>query len=252
MEYAFIIEPLAFTAFESEDEQIRQCKEWGLLSDKAAKAKTYAYKGYGTNIACQIVGYVDKITAVIELEGGQRHCIHPAYLKEMQASSFARRLTSSAEETEPTAAEEPAPPPTEEEAPDAAIALPAEEETPAAEQQEDTEETAKPPGKAKKGKAAKLELPEDKVKMVATVQEFTTVPNNFSDNDDEVIIYEAVSIQEPELEIGTAWSSNSATLKKLELNVGDVITFEAKIIAKKLTKHPVPYKINNPSKLQKQ
>ncbi|MEF3306444.1 hypothetical protein PV407_25145, partial [Paenibacillus sp. GYB003] len=107
-----------------------------------------------------------------------------------------------------------------------------------------------PKGKAKK--APKLELPEDKVKMTATVKEFTTVPNNFSDSDDEVIVYESVAVLEPQqLDIGAAWSSNSATLKKLELEVGDRLTFEAKIVAKKLTKHPVPYKINNPSKLQK-
>ncbi|MDF2662579.1 MAG: hypothetical protein K0Q94_5370, partial [Paenibacillus sp.] len=93
---------------------------------------------------------------------------------------------------------------------------------------------------------------EDKVKMTATVQEFTTVPNNFSDNDDEVIIYEAVSITDPEIEVGVAWSSHSATLKKLGLAVGDTISFEGKIVAKKLTKHPVPYKINNPAKIQKQ
>ncbi|MBJ8193109.1 hypothetical protein JDS79_40945, partial [Bacillus cereus] len=68
--------------------------------------------------------------------------------------------------------------------------------------------------KAKKGKAPKLELPEEKVKMTATVQEFTTVPNNFSDTEDEVIIYEAVAITDPPLEVGVAWSSHSATLKK--------------------------------------
>jgi hypothetical protein len=78
------------------------------------------------------------------------------------------------------------------------------------------------------------------------------VPNNFSDNEDEVVIYEAVSIAEPETEIGAAWSSHSATLKKMELEIGDTITFECKIVAKKLTKHPVPYKINNPAKIQKE
>ena len=77
------------------------------------------------------------------------------------------------------------------------------------------------------------------------------MPNNFSDTDDEVIIYEAVSILEPAIEVGTAWSSHSATLKKLELAIGDIVTFECKIVAKKLSKHPVPYKINNPGKMQK-
>ncbi|MNJ48440.1 hypothetical protein D3C77_436330 [compost metagenome] len=78
------------------------------------------------------------------------------------------------------------------------------------------------------------------------------MPNHFSDNDDEVIIYENVAASEPELEIGDAWSSHSATIKKLELEIGDTITFEAKIVAKKLTRHPVPYKLNNAAKIQKQ
>jgi hypothetical protein len=117
-----------------------------------------------------------------------------------------------------------------------------------------TSSAAKPKAKtAGKAKSVKIELPEGKVKMSAVVKEFTTVPNHFSDNDDEIIIYEAVTITEPEvIDIGEAWSSHSATMKKQELEVGDVLTFEAKIIKKKLTRNPVPYKINNPSKLQKE
>ena len=65
-----------------------------------------------------------------------------------------------------------------------------------------------------------------------------------------MVIYEAVAIAEPETEIGTAWSNHSATLKKLKMEVGDTIRFEGKIVAKKLTKHPVPYKINNPAKIE--
>lgn len=120
--------------------------------------------------------------------------------------------------------------------------------------QNSTTADAKPKAKtASKSKAIKIDLPDGKVKMSAVVKEFTTVPNHFSDNDDEVIIYEAVAITEPELiEIGEAWSSHSATMKKQELEVGDILSFEAKIIKKKLTRNPVPYKINNPSKIQKE
>lgn len=50
--------------------------------------------------------------------------------------------------------------------------------------------------------------------MVATVKEFTTIPNHFSDNDDEVVIYENTAVVEPEIEIGDAWSSHSATMKR--------------------------------------
>jgi len=305
MAHAFTIEPSTYYAFDTEAAQIKQCKEWGLLSEKAVKTKTFFYKGNGMNMACTIVGFVDKMTAVIEFEDNERHCIHPAYLKEMQAANYGQKPAIAAEEaTEPgtadperaesqDAAEEIASPDTREPAAAApasdepgirepvaaeaetadpslsepvghepenaeperldmkaaseAEALPAGE---AANEEPAAEQPAK--GKAKRGKAEKLQLPEEKVKMTATVQEFTTVPNNFSDNDDEVVIYEAVSILEPATDIGTAWSSHSATLKKLELAIGDTITFEAKIIAKKLTKHPVPYKINNPAKIQKQ
>lgn len=245
MVHAFIIEPIAYNPFEDENAQLEQCKEWGLLSDKATRTKSFLYKGNGTNLTCGIVGYVDKLTAVIELDNGQRHCIHPSYLKEMQAASFGRRITAAAEaeseDAEPDVVREEAA------APEEANAEP----TTVGETVPDAIEEA-PKGKASKKKSDKLQLPEEKVKMTATVQEFTTVPNNFSDNDDEVIIYEAVSITDPETEVGVAWSSHSATLKKLELAVGDTITFEGKIVAKKLTKHPVPYKINNPAKIQKQ
>ncbi|MCP1309309.1 hypothetical protein [Paenibacillus tyrfis] len=246
----FLIEPAAYTAFSDEAALIEQCKEWNLLSEKASKAKTFFYKRNGLMLACRLIGFVDKMTAVIELEDKRLHCIHPSYLKEMQASTYGQKSAVGAEDAaEPvsavpavTATETSLEPPPELEAPEV--------KKPQAEEPETAEQPTK--GKTKKEKAPKLQLPEEKVKMTATVKQFTTVPNNFSDNDDEVIIYEAVSIAEPATEIGEAWSSNSATMKKLELDIGDTITFEAKIIAKKLTRHPVPYKINNPSKIQKQ
>jgi hypothetical protein len=248
MVHAFIIEPLAYNAFENEANQLERCREWGLLTEKATKTKAFFYKGHGMNLACSIVGYVDKMTAVIEFDNEQRHCIHPSFLKEMQASGYSQRLLAAADETaESTESAETA----ELESAETEIpqqVVPVVDEVKAEEPKRNVEASA---GKAKKEKAQKIELPEDKVKMTATVQEFTTVPNNFSDNEDEVIIYEAVSIMEPGIEIGAAWSSHSTTLKKLELAIGDTITFEAKIIKKKLTKHPVPYKINNPSKIQK-
>ncbi|MCZ8515551.1 hypothetical protein O9H85_24715 [Paenibacillus filicis] len=261
--HSSIIEPTTYHVFENEAAQLEQCKEWNLLSEKASKAKVFFYKRNGLSLPCSIIGYVDKMTAVIELENKQLHCIHPSYLKEMQAANYGQRPAAAAEEAAETAGSEPVGAEPE----GSATETPQEEASPAAEpvkleameadaagnQAEETApEEPSPKGKAKKEKASKLQLPEDKVKMTATVKEFTTVPNNFSDNDDEVIIYEAVSILEPETEIGDAWSSNSATLKKLELEIGDKIAFEAKIVSKKLTRHPVPYKINNPSKIQKE
>ncbi|UQZ35194.1 hypothetical protein C2I18_17700 [Paenibacillus sp. PK3_47] len=250
MEYPFAIEPQYYTAFDSEDEMIERCKEWGLLSEKATRSKTFYYKGNGMNIPCSILGYADDMTAVIGLDNGQKHCIHPSYLKEMQASGYAVKNTAAQgtevpeDDTVKEAAEDP------QEAQESAAPEAAQDiESPV--QEVSVKEPAKP--KATKAKTPKFELPEGKVKMTATVKEFTTVPNHFSDNDDEIVVYEAAAITDadPEITVGEVWSSYSATLKKQELEVGDRLTFEAKIIKKKLTKHPVAYKINNPAKIQK-
>jgi len=257
MVHAFTIEPKTYSAFENEAEQIEKCKEWGLLSEKATKTKAFFYKGNGMNLACEIIGFVDKMTAVIKLENKQQHCIHPSYLKEMQASNYGQKPLALAVETiESEAVDLETQAETQQKVEAEAEIIEAErgefnEEANEAANVEKPKVEAAPKGNSKKEKAPKLQLPEDKVKMTATVKEFTTVPNNFSDSEDEVVIYEAVSIEEPATEIGAAWSSHSTTLKKLELEIGDTITFEGKIVAKKLTKHPVPYKINNPSKIQK-
>lgn len=284
MTYAFMIEPQDFIALDNEDELIEKCQEWGLLSGKATKLKTFYYKGNGLNMPCTIIGYVDHMAAVIQLDNGQKHCIHPSYLKEMQASSYSARSISNAgsdRSTESTTSDTvvPVTPADVTPTPDALAnpdGIPADLDD---SDDTDTDEfssglkgdpdglveeyvgpqsgaasDAKPKAKtASKAKSLKIDLPEGKVKMSAVVKEFTTVPNHFSDNDDEVIIYEAVTITEPDvIDVGEAWSSHSATVKKQELEVGDVITFEAKIIKKKLTRNPVPYKINNPSKIQKE
>jgi hypothetical protein len=289
MAYTFMIEPQYYNALENEDELIEKCQEWGLLSEKATKVKTFYYKGNGLNMPCTIVGFVDHMAAVIQLDNEQKHCIHPSYLKEMQASSYNVKSSIGAGTVKPgepvvaTHSDHISSSDTVQE-PDAASNL---DEIPSGmnamdfESDVDTDDddsssalkgdpeglveeyvgpanatssAAKPKAKtAGKAKSVKIELPEGKVKMSAVVKEFTTVPNHFSDNDDEIIIYEAVTITEPEVvDIGEAWSSHSATMKKQELEVGDVLTFEAKIIKKKLTRNPVPYKINNPSKLQKE
>jgi hypothetical protein len=250
MVHAFTIQPQTYTTFEDETDQLEQCKEWGLLSEKASKTKAFFYKGNGMNLPCGIIGFVDSMTAVIEFDNKQLHCIHPSYLKEMQAANYSQRLAAAVEDS--TGVEVLELETLQQEAP-AVVEADIEKSTHEELEIQETKAAEPKPtkGKAKKEKAPKLQLPEDKVKMIATVKEFTTVPNNFSDNEDEVVIYEAVSITEPETEIGTAWSSHSNTLKKMELEIGDTISFECKIVAKKLTKHPVPYKINNPAKLQK-
>lgn len=275
MSYSFVVEPLAIQEFESEDELIERCKEWNLLSGSATRPKTYQYKRQGLSLPCEIVGFVDNQTVVIQFENKQHHCIHPAYLKEMQTASFGQRGFSAVEAKPEDGQEEGAEPVLEAEAEEASG-----EETllSAVVQGEDglgesrvaevgtgsagseagagsaasaKQATAdsKPPKPAAKKKAA-VQLPEDKLKITAVVKEFTTVPNHFSDNDDEVIIYEGITIEGHDLLIEEVWSSHSATLKKLELKEGDILSCEAKIVAKKLTQHPVKYKINNPSKLK--
>lgn len=277
------ITPSDYVAFEDEAETIDKCKEWGLVTPKATKMKAFYHKGTGKNIACEIVGYVDDITTVIKLETGELHLIHPSYLKEMQAASYGNKSTGTGSESrdneatsdegishkavddeaisdeaaemdldavakiEEVVGEKPSLATTVETLEGVVdISFPSEDEALS------PEPIVKPKeSKAKKAKQPKLELPVDKVKMSAKVAEFTTVPNHFSESEDEVIIYEEVKVIEPELLIGEAWSSHSATMKKQELKVGDVLTFEAKIVAKKLTKHHVAYKINNPSKIQK-
>ena len=250
MAYTFIIEPKEYTPFDNEWEQIDRCKQWGLLSDKASKTKDYVYKVNGMTYSCQIIGYVDDITAVIAFDNQFKHCVHPSYLKEMQASGFNQRGVSAVEGSETTELSEAS------DASGTSDTLKADQSVTdqARKQAVPSEPKVKPAPKEKTNtstKAVKIDLPEGKVQMSATVQAFTTVPNHFAEEDDEVIIYEDVMFVEPATEIGVAWSSHSATLKKLELQIGDKLTFDAKIAKKKLTKHPVPYKINNPSKIQK-
>lgn len=273
MEQLVTIEPVAYTAFENDTDQLEKGKEWGLVSEKAAKMKALAYKRDGKSLPCTIVGYADTVTAVIRFDNGQLHSIHPSYLKEMQAASFGKKGAADAENADEAVAVAMAESPAADETIDSTAAADpnaadaasqeAKEAIPSADAPPwDVDPADSAPANApspsqpkpetpKKSKKEKIELPEGKVSLTATVQEFTTIPNHFSDTDDEVIIYEAVSITDPAVELGTAWSSHSATIKKLELAVGDKITFEAKLVAKKLTKHPVPYKINNAAKIQK-
>ncbi|MNJ35232.1 hypothetical protein D3C77_299630 [compost metagenome] len=106
MVHSFMIEPDTYTAFVDEAELMDKCKEWGLLSSKASKIKAFYYKGHGLNEGCSIIGYVDHITAVIQLDNNQKHCIHPSYLKEMQAANYGIKnldAATEAAEAEPAA-----------------------------------------------------------------------------------------------------------------------------------------------------
>jgi len=109
-----------------------------------------------------------------------------------------------------------------------------------------------------------LVLPEEKVHFTGKVKQFALSWNHFNEDNDEVVVFEDVKIEQDEpIEIGLAWGSHSKTLKKLELEPGQQLEFDGKIVKKSLPKGKdvedealllevsVAYKINNPSKIVK-
>lgn len=221
----------SFIRFENEEEYITKGIEWKLFTERTVK-KEFLYKTNGVQVKVKIVGYEEYgnngQTIIIEFENGSLSCIHPAYLKEMQSSNFGRELVSG--ENTPIST------------------------VPVEENQLEEAPAAQKSGKEKRKKEpaqSKLALPEDKVHFTATVKEFSKKMNHFTGEEDEVILFELVKVHgENELEVGNAWCSYSKTLKKLELEEGDELSFDGKIVEKKFNKE-TKYKINNPSKLTK-
>jgi hypothetical protein len=259
-----------YETFRDVDHYKEKLREWGLSSAREAK-KEFWYKDRNYQRLVTIKGYetygsaLDINTLVIEFQDGNLTCIHPAYLKEMQQSSFGKEsmITESSEAEVVTAPEEV----TAVEVPLAAEDIDVPETIKAAESAK--KEAAPKQAKVKepkpqKEKAPKLELPADKVHFTASVKQFALVYNPFNEENDEVVVLENVQIvlEENPLEIGLAWCSHSKTLKKFELAIGDALEFDGKVAAKKLGKGkdvdeeflvavPVLYKINNPSKIVK-
>jgi hypothetical protein len=228
------VKPEQYTAFKSEDEAMDFCKDWGLLPQKAAKQKEYRYKGQNMDVACEIVGYADLVFAVIQI-GDQLHNIHPSYLREMQTSQYGKgKPEEDGELLEPELEE-------------LALEEKVEIKKPKSEDKKEKKPTEKP------AKEAPITLPEGKLSFDATISQFASVPNPFSDTDDEVIIFEpaSFSFENEVVVLESAWTSHGTGMKKLELEIGDKLTFEAKIVAKKLNKHPVKYKLNNAAKIVK-
>ncbi|MDN3015376.1 hypothetical protein PH210_04030 [Paenibacillus sp. BSR1-1] len=239
-----------YESFRDEDHYKEKLKEWGLSSAREAK-KEFWYKDRNAQRIVTIKGFEAYgnnggfNTLVIEFQDGHLSCIHPAYLKEMQAGSFGKESLLTIEEKEITEDTEPAP---------------------VIKETVQKEESPKPKAKEakpKKEKAPKLELPSDKVHFTATVKQFAMTYNPFNEENDEVVVLENVLIvQDNPLELGLAWCSHSKTLKKFELAPGDSLEFDGKVAAKKLAKgkdveeeflvdEPVLYKVNNPSKIVK-
>jgi hypothetical protein len=117
--------------------------------------------------------------------------------------------------------------------------------------------------KIQKAKKPEIKFPLEKVHFTATVKQFALSWNHFSEENDEVVVLENVRILQEELiTIDFAWCSHSKTLKKLELQSGERLEFDGKIVKKKLPTGKdvekeyildvqVPFKINNPSKIIK-
>jgi hypothetical protein len=229
------VKPEKYTAFQNEDEAMDFCKDWGLLPQKATKQKEYRYKGQNMDVSCEIVGYADLVFAVIQI-GDQLHNIHPSYLREMQTGQFGKGKPE--EDGELLESE------IEVLALDEKVEIKKEKK---AEEKKDKKTVEKPV------KEAPITLPEGKLNFDATVSQFASVPNPFSDTDDEVIIFEPASFsyENEVVVLESAWTSHGTGMKKLELVIGDRLTFEAKVVAKKLNKHPVKYKLNNAGKIVK-
>ncbi|MBM6617467.1 hypothetical protein [Bacillus suaedaesalsae] len=248
-ETTFYIPPKgAFEEFQDEDHYAEKVREWGLCTTKEVK-KEFWYKDRIHQRQVTIKGYevfgdtLEQNTIVIEFQDGNLSCIHPAYLKEMQTSSFGKELIKLDEDAidksdQPTIKEK-------------------------QKKSTSTNET-KQVTKVKKEKPAKLVLPEEKVHFTAKVKQLALSWNHFNEENDEVIVLEDVRIEQDEpIEVGLAWCSHSKTLKKFELTTGQEIEFDGKIVKKSLPKGKdvedesllldvsVGYKVNNPSKIVK-
>ncbi|MFL6517869.1 MAG: hypothetical protein ACJ8GL_07305, partial [Bacillus sp. (in: firmicutes)] len=259
-----------YETFRDVDHYKEKLKEWGLSSAKEAK-KEFWYKDRNYQRLVSIKGYetygnaLDINTLVIEFQDGNLTCIHPAYLKEMQQSSFGKESMLTFDEKETAAPELVTADDEGSSGEDAISETVSIEDNPAKADKAAAPKSpkAKEP-KPKKEKAPKLELPVDKVHFTASVKQFALVYNPFNEENDEVVVLENVRIDQEEnpLEIGLAWCSHSKTLKKFELAIGDTLEFDGKVAAKKLGKGkdveeeflvdvPVLYKVNNPSKIVK-
>jgi hypothetical protein len=252
----------SFEKFQNDTHYAEKVKEWGLSATK----KEFWYKTRSHHYAVSIIGYeisghsAEYNTVVIEFQDGKRTCIHPAYLKEMQSSSFGKEITVKAdlELADAEIADNPIPASYEQQQPTSI-----KEPTSINEKGENVTKPVKEI-KAKKEKTVKLILPEDKVHFSAHVKQFAYSWNHFNEENDEVVVLENVKISLDEsLEVGFAWCAHSKTLKKYELSPGDQLEFDGKIVKKSLPKGKdvedesfildvsVAYKINNPSKISK-
>jgi hypothetical protein len=255
-----------YERFEDDTHYLEKVKEWGLSAKKE-----FWYKDRNQHCLVKIKGYeifgetAEYNTLVVEFQDGHLTCIHPAYLKEMQASSFGKEIIVQHAETA-TESSNGKPETVEIETEEFTTDLEVKTVKETVSAKTADSKPAKPEKKAKekKEKQPKLVLPEEKVHFTAKVKQFALSWNHFNEDNDEVVVFEDVRIEQDEpVEVGLAWGSHSKTLKKLELEPGQQLEFDGKIVKKSLPKGKdvddesllldvtVAYKINNPSKLVK-
>src|SRR3954467_4040294 len=96
-----------FETFRDDNHYKEKLKEWGLSSAKEAK-REFWYKEQNYQRLVTIKGYEtygslgDFNTLIIEFQDGNLTCIHPAYLKEMQQSSFGKESLLTIDDNETT------------------------------------------------------------------------------------------------------------------------------------------------------
>lgn len=222
-----------FIPFENNESYLEKGIEWKLFAERSPK-KEFLYKANGIQVKVKLVGYQEygnkMQTVVVEFEDGRLSCIHPAYLKEMQSASFGKESLIGENRSRQE------------------VTLLSEEQL--LNESERNVKSNKSKSKKEPSKP-KLVLPEDKVHFTAKVKEFAAKMNHFTGEEEEVILLELVKVEgENELEVGDAWCSYSKTLKKAELEEGNELEFDGKIVDKKFNKD-IRFKINNPSKLIK-
>ncbi|GLB61290.1 hypothetical protein NCCP133_34200 [Cytobacillus sp. NCCP-133] len=244
-----------YETFKDDAHYEKMVREWGLSTTIEVK-KEFWYKEKTHQRLVTVKGYLaygqsgDFHTIVIEFQDGNLSCIHPAYLKEMQSPSFGKALTAHFSSSTSLISKQ---------------KQEGEKEKPSADQKKSEETPEKKPSanKIKKEKQPALEIPTEKVHFTAKVKQFALSWNHFNEENDEVVVLEGVVIQqEAPLEVRLAWCSHSKTLKKFELEPGESLEFDGKIVKKKLPKakdcdeefiieEPVSFKINNLSKIKK-
>ena len=243
-----------YICFFDEADYSRKVKEWGLSGTKETK-KEFWYKDRTYQRLVTIKGYesygltAEYNTIVIEFQDGHLSCIHPALLKEMQSGNFGKEIFAQVANDAPEVIGAEPKKQVEELAPIAELPV---------------EQKKAKPAKVKKEKAPKLVLPEEKVHFAARVKQIALSWNHFNEENDEVVVLENIRIETEEpIEVELAWCAHSKTLKKFELSSGEELEFDGKIVKKSLPKAkdiedetlrldvPVPYKINNPSKIVK-